>query len=680
MNRKKNSLKEKFFVTCPETGRIKSIKTKGPWAALLFPVIGLISLVWFLFRVLPKPSRLSYPCVRIAAPVASGFLVYMLGLITSAVAFHKARKSYRNSGYVLAALFLVVALLSSVLISQNPKSPVYATSAVLGDQTPNNPMGAPKGIFPGRVVWAWNPESTNENCTLAHNNDDGWFMPKNNNLPVVEEMLSDVLQSLTGTTSDQAAWEAIFKYYNNNHDKGDVSYQEGEEIFIKINATSSWSGNFNNTDLSKSKNNYYSVAETNPYVVLAVFKHLVNVVGVPQENIYVGDPMKHIYKHIYDLWHAEFPNIHYLDNTKSSLGREKVVKSVDPLVFYADKGSVLKTEGPWYDPSAGESVYNDHFYTVSQNCDYMINIPCLKGHKRAGVTMFAKNHFGTHTRDSAAHLHNGLVNPTEQDPYRQGYGLYRVLVDLMGHKLIGGKDLVYIMDALYAGPESVEPPTKWVSAPFNDDWCSSIFASLDNVAIESVGYDFLKAEYTDAARGDYPQMVGVDDYLHQAADSNNWPEGVIYDPEDDGTPISSLGVHEHWNNAADKQYSRNLGTGEGIELIKIDYTTSVREEKPSGMITDYQLHNNYPNPFNPSTTIRFDVAAPAHVELDVYNSLGQKVTSLVNSDYQAGSFTATWNGAWSNGSPAASGVYIYQISINGDNQNYRQAKQMLLVK
>ena len=66
----------------------------------------------------------------------------------------------------------------------------------------------------------------------------------------------------------------------------------------------------------------------------------------------------------------------------------------------------------------------------------------------------------------------------------------------------------------------------------------------------------------------------MDDYLHQAADSANWPEGILYDPEKDGTIISSLGVHEHWNNSIDMQYTRNLETGDGIELIKVERITA----------------------------------------------------------------------------------------------------------
>jgi hypothetical protein len=57
------------------------------------------------------------------------------------------------------------------------------------------------------------------------------------------------------------------------------------------------------------------------------------------------------------------------------------------------------------------------------------------------------------------------------------------------------------------------------------------------------------------------------DYLSQCASSDYWPAGLEYDPEGDGTPIESLGVFEHWNNATGRQYTRNLGTGEGIELV-----------------------------------------------------------------------------------------------------------------
>jgi hypothetical protein len=64
-------------------------------------------------------------------------------------------------------------------------------------------------------------------------------------------------------------------------------------------------------------------------------------------------------------------------------------------------------------------------------------------------------------------------------------------------------------------------------------------------------------------------MVGaVDNYLHEAALAQRPPSGTRYAPAGDGKSLQSLGVHEHWNNAEQKQYTRDLGTGEGIELVK----------------------------------------------------------------------------------------------------------------
>jgi hypothetical protein len=129
---------------------------------------------------------------------------------------------------------------------------------------------------------------------------------------------------------------------------------------------------------------------------------------------------------------------------------------------------------------------------------------------------------------------------------------------------MGGKTLLYLIDGLYGGYRWQGTPYKFQMSPFNNDWPSSVFVSQDPVAIDSVGLDFLWEEWPDVVRVD-----AVDDYLHEAAEANNPPSGTFYDPNGDGSGIGSLGVHEHWNNAIDKQYSRNLGNGNGIELISI---------------------------------------------------------------------------------------------------------------
>jgi hypothetical protein len=433
----------------------------------------------------------------------------------------------------------------------------------------NQPMGAAKGILPGRVVWVHDPNAVNQNC-IPNAAGHGWFLPENNNQTVIDGMVSTAIRRLTGQTNDGAAWAAIFRYHNATRGKGAVNYARGEKIFIKINATSAWTGNFNPVDLTPSA----FISETSVGSVQAVLRQLVNVVGVAQNDIYVGDPLKHIYKHLYDVWHAEFPNVHYLDNSGyANLGREAVVPSATAAIYYSDRGTTLRTN-VWTDNYPGDApVPKDYLYKILEDADYIINLPMLKGHKRAGVTMFAKNHFGSQTRADASHLHNGLVAPTEMPNVSRGdYGLYRIQVDLMGHSMLGRKNLVYLMDALWATDYELDVPLKWQMPPFSNSYMASVFASLDPVAIESVGYDFLRSEFTadrNPPAGTYVQMAAVDDYLHQAADSANWPNGIVYDPDNTGVPLVSLGTHEHWNNATAKQYSRNLTpAGTGIELVQ----------------------------------------------------------------------------------------------------------------
>jgi hypothetical protein len=233
----------------------------------------------------------------------------------------------------------------------------------------------------------------------------------------------------------------------------------------------------------------------------------------------------------------------------------------------------------------------DKLFTIFEEIDYLINIPTLKAHCAAGITLAAKNHFGSFTRTWAVHLHAGLM-ADDDDPYRLGYGLYRVQTDIMEHKLLSGKNLFMIVDGLYPGEDALGVPEKWVSIPFNNDWCSSIFLSFDPVAIESVCHDFLRTEYNGPTLEESrPNWFGVDDYLQQAADSSLWPEGIIYDPDGDGILIPSLGVCEHWNDSLNKQYTRNLGTGNGIELVRVhELFSGVSDDTPKINI------NIYPNP------------------------------------------------------------------------------------
>jgi hypothetical protein len=635
----------------------------------LLPVGGVIAILWFLVRVVPKPSRAAYPCMRVAYPIASSFILWLVAVAGSATALGHFRNHWKDSRSWALAGFFVVALFGGLAAFQADQPPVYANSSYL--DTANVPIGVARGIFPGRVVWDRNPNATNENCGNSAFGD-AYYLPKNTNITVVNEMVQTSLLHLTGKSTIHSAWDTLFVYFNARRGKGAIGYQAGEKLFIKTNGIGSTvvdSSNHNITDLT-----CYTMARTSPQVVLALLRGLINEYGVPQENISVGDPQRDIQTEYWDLWHTEFPNVKYICY-KGGQGRTFATKGAKPSMFFSDKGTVLRT-GTWADMSVGSPVYQDTLYSVVEQADYLIYVGALKVHERAGITVLGKLDFGSQVRSNAMHLHMGLVNPDGFSPAgnknsRFGYNKYRILVDLMGHKKLGGNAMLYVVDGLWGGAGANLRPVKFKIAPFNNDWPSSVFMSQDPIALESVCYDILKAEFTSDKHAEtYPQMVGVDDHLHQAADSANWPAGVRYDPENDGTVLGSLGVHEHWNTVASMEYSRDLGMGTGIELKKISTATGVDSEvdpAPAG----FALSQNYPNPFNPVTSIRYSIGVVSNVKLVVYDMAGREVAVLVNEMKDPGNYEVLFDA-----SRLSSGMYFYRLNAGG----IAQTRKMVLVR
>ncbi len=99
-------------------------------------------------------------------------------------------------------------------------------------------------------------------------------------------------------------------------------------------------------------------------------------------------------------------------------------------------------------------------------------------------------------------------------------------------------------------------------------------------------------------------------------------------------------------------------------------SVTVSLSNPGELPQAYALHQNFPNPFNPTTEICFDLPKAGKVNLAVYNVLGQKVATLVNGDMEAGNHSITWDA-----SQQASGVYFYRIEANDFSKT---VKAMLL--
>ncbi len=96
----------------------------------------------------------------------------------------------------------------------------------------------------------------------------------------------------------------------------------------------------------------------------------------------------------------------------------------------------------------------------------------------------------------------------------------------------------------------------------------------------------------------------------------------------------------------------------------------------------FVLHANYPNPFNPNTTLKYALPENSHVELTVYDLSGRVVTELINKNITAGTHHTIWDGKTSNGSQVSSGVYIYKLTAksNQTKQVFTQSNKMVLMK
>jgi hypothetical protein len=632
------------------------MKLKQILYKLLFPLIGFGALIWFVIRVIPKPSRATYPCMRAAAPIASTFVIYLVGIFSSLLFFKKAKQYLYESRYILFSVFLLVGVIFGISTYLPTSQKVYANyQSTLED--PNTPIGVGKGVYPGRVVWIHDTNAVNQNCT--NTTGDYWSQDNNTNQQKVDSMVSKAIRMLTGKETDADAWDAIFRNYNQTHGRGNVGYTASEKIVIKLNLNTGCSGNtYTRSD--------FRTVDTSPQIVDAVLDQLITVAGAAQEDITVGDPGRTIDNLFWNKSHTKYPNVKYLG---SGNGRTSIVRSTNPELMTSD------------------GQMQNYLPICYVEAAYVINIPVFKQHHRAGISLSSKNYFGT----LLPYLSTGDAFPVHYSlPCTQGngtvdnggYGKYRIFVDFIGHKDLGGKVVLYLFDALWSSTNYGDPPWKWRMAPFNNHYPASIFASQDPVAIESVGFDFLHTEFYNGnpSGNAFPQYSGVDDFLHQAADSLNWPSDIKYDPENDGTYLPrSMGVHEHWNNATDMKYTRNLGTGTGIELVKLQGSTSVDKSISFSKPATFYLEANYPNPFNPATTITYHLPQAAHIDLSIYNVQGICVQTLVHGYQAVGDYHVVWKGQV-NGVTAASGVYFARLNAAGSQGVQSQVKRMLLLK
>ncbi len=128
------------------------------------------------------------------------------------------------------------------------------------------------------------------------------------------------------------------------------------------------------------------------------------------------------------------------------------------------------------------------------------------------------------------------------------------------------------------------------------------------------------------------------------------------------------------NQKFSKFYSKEYSNADYRPSLEITFPDiDVDEEIISGNI---KFLRNYPNPFNPETTIQFSLSEQSEVEIVIFNSKGEKIKNNVSGNYPAGTHYVLWNGKDERNNPVASGIYFYQIK----SENSVKMNKMILMK
>jgi hypothetical protein len=527
-----------LFKHCKKTGKRVGVNWQCPGVRWLFPILGILSIVWFLIRVIPKPSRAVYPCQRVAASIGGSFLLYLTGVVASLSIY---RLLYQHRGKAVATAFIILCSVMGVYSLHTINAAEKFTQVFTAPEGVNAPMGTARGLFPGRVVW------TQDFDAAKWDGKNGqWWEDANTDQAAVKAMFSKTIQSLTATTDDRQAWQSLFRYQNQTNGRGEKGYQKGEKIVIKINCNA----------VTKIDSEWKNQGYPSPHMLYALIEQLIEVAGVSGSDIIVSDPSRFITSPIYNKIRSN-PSPQFQAVTFEQKKAADLPGYTTAVPDENNKISFVMADGKKTVMCLPQSF---------TDATYLINCSLVRPHRVFASTSVAKNHFGSVWDFDKKEFHPGVLHAFAlwDYPTPNKHGQPHSNTVLLGHKTTFGKTLLYMADGLYTSLNQGGPVQRWSS--MDNHWFSSLLISQDPVALESVVMDFICSEPNLTAPN--PSFNGhQDNSLHESALADNPPSHVVYDPENDGSPLKSLGVHEHWNNPKDKQYSRNLGKDKGIELL-----------------------------------------------------------------------------------------------------------------
>ena len=216
--------------------------------------------------------------------------------------------------------------------------------------------------------------------------------------------------------------------------------------------------------------------------------------------------------------------------------------------------------------------------------------------------------------------------------------------------------------------------------PHAFEWVSSAVDSINITqlnALDSYTLEWTESSDVDQDTIDYIIYANIGQYpLEEIDDTTGLSYPILYQeiaeeafqdvPGNNVTIIFSVWAHDGTD-------SLKIGGEDRVLYVnRYEYL----EVEDIGIPSAFALHGNYPNPFNPSTTLRFDLPEVSNVILTIYNMLGQKVKTFNMQSTPAGYHALKWNATNDYGDPVGAGVYLYQLQT----KDFVKTRKMVLLK
>jgi hypothetical protein len=240
------------------------------------------------------------------------------------------------------------------------------------------------------------------------------------------------------------------------------------------------------------------------------------------------------------------------------------------------------------------------------------------------------------------------------------------------------------------------PTGKYVAVAFAPHFLSEFYEnaqsfreakifSVDNNVVDNINFTL-----TPSQRGPY-QIVGRVRQRNQ----NRGAENAVVQVLDDGVVIATAISGDDGNfileeipagefkvsatstlGDAEQQVPVSLGNGRSIANVELTLGTTSVKDATAEIPIKFDLEQNFPNPFNPETSIKYHLPARTNVTLRIYNALGQEVRTLVNALQDAGVYNANWDGKDNNGRQLTTGLYLIRL----DAGDFVMTRKMAMVK